>query len=93
MEIKLGVAYYNQGFFNIRKNQDHYFADNLSNLTIILGENGKQIDATINRTAQPNRTATIMAGKEYTVWIQENFKIGDCFKVEIVSDTTLKLVK
>ena len=93
IKIKLGIAYYNQGFFNIRKKYEDEFGENQSKLTIILGESGKEIEATINRTANPNQTPRIMAGKEYTVWIQENFKMGDFLKVEIVSNTRIKLLK
>jgi len=94
--VKIGEAYYSQGFFNIRKKHSELFSKNhLDPIKIQLGgdSNKKNIIGKINRTANSNGTPRIMAGTEYKNWIQENFKMGDIFKVEIIEKDFIKLKK
>jgi len=93
--VRIGEAYYNQRFFNIRKKHSELFAKNhLEPIKIQLGENNeKYIIGKINRTANSNGTPRIMAGIEYKNWVQKNFKMGDIFKVEIIENDLIKLKK
>ena len=92
MHIKLGIAYYNQGFFNISKLNSEKFGSDTSVIEIQLGDNPKNIiKAYINRTANLNGTPRIMGGKLMTSWIQKNYKQNDILKVEILSPTSIKL--
>ncbi len=93
--VKIGEAYYNQRFFNIRKRHSELFAKNhLEPIKIQLGENIEEIIiGKINRTANSNGTPRIMAGTEYKNWIQKNFKMGDLFKVEFIEKDLIKLKK
>lgn len=91
IHIKLGFAYYNQGFFNI----DTYYSDKFgahgSTIYIQFGDNGEVIKGYVNRTANPNMTPRIMIGKKYTEWVKKNYKIGDILTVELFSSKKLKL--
>jgi hypothetical protein len=93
--VKIGEAYYNQRFFNIRKKYSELFAKNhLEPIKIQLGENiEKIIIGKINRTANSTGAPRIMAGVEYKNWVQKNFKMGDMFKVEIIEKDLIKLKK
>ena len=92
-DVKIGKTYYDQGFFNIPQKFEKYFESDGAELILILGNYESEIVANINRTANPNKMPRIMAGKKYTSWIQENFSIGDVLKIEIISNTKIKLAK
>ena len=93
--VKIGEAYYNQGFFNIRKKHCDLFSKNhLEPINIKLGENNENIIiGNINRTANSNGTPRIRAGIEYKNWVQKNFKMGDIFKIEIIDKDLIRLKK
>ena len=91
-EIKLGVAYYNQGFFNVSQKYNDNFSVDKAIIEIQLGSNPKNIIlGYINRTANINGTPRIMGGKSLSEWIQKNYKQNDSLKVEILSNVSLKL--
>ena len=93
--VKIGEAYYNQSFFNIRKKYSELFAKNHQEpIRIQLGENIENIIiGRINRTANSTGAPRIMAGIEYKNWVQKNFKMGDILKVEIIEKDLIKLKK
>lgn len=84
--IRLGVAYQNLGFVNIRLRYDMYFGQNSSIINVYLGSwDATPIQARIDRTTQPNRTPRIMMGKNYTNWVQSNHQQGDNLTIEILN--------
>lgn len=92
--IVIGKAYYYDGFFNVRVKYSELFGHDLTKIRIQLGENTNNlIEGYVNRTANRNGTPRIMAGKEYKHWIQKNFKQGDIFKVMIIKQDFIKLLK
>ena len=92
INILLGQAYYNQGFFNIGKEYSEMFGANNTIIDIQLGTIGHTIiQGYINRTANINGTHRIMGGKELRNWIQNNFKPNDTMRIEIISPSTIRL--
>lgn len=92
--VTIGQAYYNDGFFNIRKRYSELFGSDLSKIKIQLGDNNTDIiEGYVNRTANSNGTPRIMAGKNYTEWIQNNFNQGDIFKIEMINSHYIILKK
>lgn len=91
IDIKLGTAYYYQGFFNIRHAYTHLIAEDEEPINIQLGANDEKIQGFINRTANNNKTPRIMAGVPYRQWVQANFMLEDTMKVEIVSPNKIIL--
>lgn len=86
INVRLGVAYYNQDFFNIKLRYDMYFGPNNSIIDVYLGSwNTIPIQARIDRTTQPNRTPRIMMGKIYTNWVQNSHQQGESLTVEILN--------
>ena len=86
INARLGVAYYNLGFFNIKLRYDMYFGPNNSIIDVYLGSwNTIPIKARIDRTTQPNRTPRIMMGITYTNWVQVNHQQGENLTVEILN--------
>ncbi len=92
--VKIGEAYFNQGFFNIQSKYSELFSKNhFEPIKIQIEENSSEIIiGTIYRTQSSNQTR-IKAGKEYKKWVQGNFKIGDIFKVEVIEKGFIKLKK
>jgi hypothetical protein len=94
LEIKLGSAYYNQGFFNINMANSGRFGNDNSTIEIQLGFKPiKIITGYINRTANTNGTPRIMGGKELKDWIQNNFQFNELMKVDIFSPVSIRLYK
>ncbi len=92
IDIKLGIAYYNQGFFNISQQNSDKLGMDKTIIEIQLGDNPRNIiKGYINRTANPNGTPRIMGGKPLTDWIQTNYKQKDILKVDILSNVSVKL--
>jgi hypothetical protein len=92
--IIIGQAYYYQGFFNVGVKNSSFFGEHGERIRIQLGNNSNSITiGKINRTANNNGTPRIMAGGEYKNWIQKNFRLGDIFKVEIISPGIIQLSK
>lgn len=90
--IKLGTAYYNQGFFNVSQQYSSYFGADRELIEIKLGEDSiDNIKGVINRTANNNGTPRIMGGKELTNWIQCHFKQGDILRVELLTKGVIML--
>ena len=92
IEVKLGKAYYNQGFFNISQKYSDNFGADKALIKIQLGDNSKNIiQGYINRTANNNGTPRIMGGKTLSDWIQNNYKQGDNLKVDILTNVSIRL--
>jgi hypothetical protein len=94
LDIFLGQAYYNQGFFNVvREYSDLFGADN-SGIEIQLGKNADTvIQGYINRTANKNGTPRIMGGKEFRNWIKSNFNFNDTMKVDVLSPISIRVYR
>lgn len=91
-EIKLGKAYYNQGFFNVSQNYSDNFGPDKELIEIQLGDNFKNIiQGYINRTANKNGTPRIMGGITLSNWIQKNYNQDDVLLVDILSNVSIKL--
>lgn len=92
LDISLGQAYYNQGFFNIGREHSNLIGADNATIDIQLGENAETtIQGYINRTANKNGTPRIMGGKELRNWIKNNFKPNDTMKVDIISPIAVRL--
>lgn len=85
--VKLGRAYYNQGFVNIPTRCSDFFGSNLSEIKVFLnGENSNPLTAYINRTAQATKSPRIMMGYSFTKWVQSKYKLGDTIKIELLCE-------
>ena len=91
--VNIGFAYYNSGFFNVRKKYSEKFGEHRTPIKVQLGEEKSIIEGYVNRTANTNKTPRIMLGKSYTNWMKENFKEGDVMKVKIINSNTLILTR
>jgi hypothetical protein len=91
-EVKLGKAYYNQGFFNVSQKYTENFDADKEIIEIQLGDNSKNIvQGYINRTANTNGTPRIMGGKTLSDWIQKNYKQDEILKVDILTNVSIRL--
>lgn len=75
-------AYYNHGYFNVRVANDEHFGPHGQEITIHLGA-GRIIVGHIDREANRNGTARIIAGPDYTEWVHHHFQLGDEMTVTI----------
>ena len=82
IQITLGIAYYNQGFFNIGVNHQYLIGEHNDLIAFTLGD-AAPFDGTIDRTANPNGTPRIMCGHQYTQFVQQHFNQGDNMTVQI----------
>ena len=83
--LKLGRAYYNQGFFNVTVAFDKFVRPDEGPVTLSLDGYGG-IDAKVNRSANPNGTARVMGGnslrkKSLGDWFRRMYSEGDTVPV------------
>lgn len=91
-DVKLGEAYYNQGFFNVTQKYSDKFGADKALIEIQLGDNPKNtIEGYINRTANSNGTPRIMGGKTLSNWIQKNYEQDEYLRVDILTNVSIKL--
>ena len=92
IEVKLGNAYYDKGFFNIPQKYSEDFGADKAIIEIQLGDNSKKIiQGYINRTANVNGSPRIMCGKDLSEWIQKNFEKDDILTVDILTQVSIRL--
>jgi hypothetical protein len=92
-EVRLGQAYWNNGFFNVGVDFDRYFDKHNKPINIFLGDEHSAVSGYINREANPNGTPRIMGGITMKEWIQRNAKFGGTITVEIFPDGDIRLIK
>ncbi len=90
-KVRIGKAYYENGFFNVGVKDADYFSPDGADITVGLGKTSRLINATINRRANPNGTPRIMCGTGYRDWVQRNYNIGESFRVEIYNPLSILL--
>lgn len=91
VQVTLSQTYYNNGFFNLPIAVYNLIAlEHGIEIEIILGTTGVTTGH-VNRTANQNGTPRIMAGNEYTQWVQQNFKLNNILNVEILTPTKIRL--
>jgi len=94
LEILLGQAYYNQGFFNVVREYSQMLGVDNATIEIQLGkDNNTIIQGYINRTANKNGTPRIMGGKEFRNWIRTQFKFNEMMKVDIISPIAIRVYR
>jgi len=92
-EVEIKPTYFKQPFFNIKKKYDSYFGKDCSELSIILENSNKIITKHVDRTTNLSHAPRIYVGMDYLKWIQNNFKVGDYMKVEVLPNATIRLSK
>lgn len=86
IKIRLGEAYYKNGFIYFKKEYQDHFGDHDSYVNVCLGNwNSVPLKAKINRNAQPSHSPRLMMGSEFTKWIQTNYNLGEFVSVEILN--------
>jgi hypothetical protein len=74
-KIKLGEAYYNQGFMNPGVKASDYLGDHNEQVILIL-PGGKELKSRIDRNANPNGSVRIYFGQQLSNWFQQNYRFG-----------------
>ena len=91
--IKIGEAYYNQGFFNIGSKYSELLPkNNLDPIKIQIEEN-EIIIGKIYKFSNSGQTRIKDPSGEYKKWVQRNFNKKEIFKVEIIEKDFIKLKK
>jgi hypothetical protein len=74
--IKLGDAYYNQGFMNPGIKASDYLGKQGESVSLILPDN-RVLSSKIDRNANGNGSVRIYFGKDLSIWYQKKFKLGN----------------
>jgi hypothetical protein len=93
LQVTIGNAYLNQGFFNVGVAYTDLFAGDNAVIEIQLGnDTDNVINGYINRRAnQPTDSPRIMGGRLLKRWIQDTFNLNDTMNVEVISPVSIKL--
>lgn len=89
--LKLGSAYYKQGFFNVPTAYERYVGAHGAVLQIQLEGVARNVQARVNRKANANGTPRIMVGTALKSWFHARFKQGEVLRVEIESPSRMRL--
>ena len=74
--LRLKKTYYDQGFFNVKREFDHLIRSDDGPVTIQL-RGGREIKGYVNRRAQPNGTARVVGYVCLRDWFQQKYHVGD----------------
>ncbi len=90
--VKLGTAYYNQPFFNVKRVNEELFGEHLTEIDVFLGSwDSNKINAKVNRKANPNKTPRIIfEGSDFNRFVQSNHEIGDYISITIANNENNK---
>jgi hypothetical protein len=91
-DVQMPKSYINQPFFNVGVNYASNFGAHKSELNILFDDDKKNIVGWVDRKNQGNGVR-IHIHKEYNEWTELNFKPNDLMKVEILSNTRIRLSK
>lgn len=84
--VKLGVAYFNQGFVYIENTYSKYFGNHDEIIKVYLGSwNSTPIDGRLNRKDQNSHSPRVMMGVPFRNWVQAHYKQGDQIKIELLN--------
>ncbi len=86
-------TYYKTGFFNVPVAFDRCVNRSEGPIKIVVGDEQRQIEGKINRTANLNGTPRIMGGTPLRDWFQHNCKEGDTVTVDLSSFREIRNTK
>jgi hypothetical protein len=78
--LRLEKTYYNQGFFNVRRDFDDAVRRDNGPVTLQLGSDGS-IQGRVDRSANINGTARVMGGARLRDWLRQNYAMGDIVQI------------
>jgi len=91
--VRIGKAYYSQGFFNVPVVSSEQFDRDGASITILVGADERRITGRINRTANSTKTPRIMGGTLLRDWIQDSVGMGNLLHVTVSSKKVIRLKK
>lgn len=97
MDVKLQEAYYNHGYFNIKRAYDGRIDSSVSEIELEFGNQiiRAKVDWNANKKSSglPRIRAVKPTKQDYITWIQSTFKFGEIMKVRFISPNKLKVFK
>lgn len=89
ISVKLGIAYYNQGFINIPVKYSNKIGAHREEIKFFVNNHDHPIIGYINRTANTNGTPRLMGGKRLKESIMQNFAQGQVIEVVILTKQSI----
>ena len=86
--LRLEKTYYNQGFFNIKRDFDHLVRRDAGPVTLVLGDSAT-INGVVDRSANGNGTARVMGRAPLRAWFQQNYYMGDTIPIRFAASDRL----
>lgn len=90
-QIILGKTYYNKGYFNVGIAASYSLGLNGESITLV-SENQQNLLFKINRTANKNGSVRIYGGKELIVFFQNNYKLFDVLKFQLINPNQINFL-
>lgn len=90
-KLTLHKAYYQSGFFNVKREIDHLIRQDEGEVTVSAGTEDTTFTGMVDRRANRNGTARIRNLKGFKHWFQKNYSLLDVLDIEIVSPSHLKI--
>jgi len=90
-KLTLEKSYHNKGFSNVTVGSDRFVRSTEGPIKLELGKSGTIIMGRIDRRANTNGTARIMAGARLRDWFHSQYNIGDVVDVDLSSFDLIKI--
>jgi hypothetical protein len=92
-QIKLGSAYYHQGFINPGTDASKHLGGHGDRIIVYLGSDSEQVDSVINRRANPNGSVRVVGNnRRIAEWFQRNFQPGDVVDAKVLDAQHIMLL-
>lgn len=90
-QVVIGIAYWNQNYFNVGVLASGHLGNHGETLKIIL-LNGQIIQSTINRTTNDNGSVRFYGGIEWHQFIQDNYNLNDLITFQVTNPNTITII-
>lgn len=89
--VKMSKTYWNGGYFNLSIKDSIFLSKEPINVTLLLGENADYYITGRFLFATNNKQPRILGNNSLKDWFQNNYKIGDMIKVDIIQPNLFKI--
>jgi hypothetical protein len=92
--IKLGQAYFQQGFINPGVEASQHLGSDGEPLQVLFDDGTEPVMSRINRTANPSGGVRVVGrNRQIAEWFQRHFRMGDAVEAQVVDANRVRLLR
>ena len=90
-QVKLGLTYYQNNYFNIGVVASSNIGAHNSLLIIVLST-GENIETVVNRSINSNGSVRFNGGIKWRNFVQDNYNLNDMIAFKVISNNSIKII-